>query len=272
MPLLIIQKRFITTAKQSDEEKQRKLTESKNEEAKIINKINETETVAETKAIEQEIDELLFYVKQRIFLRFNDIFNESFNPSSLRDDGRDMKKALQSCLDEMIQFIGFDLSQEMRATSLRVEKFINQTVQTTFKKISDSTNEINEHIQYLSFENKSFETLEFEPGLDDLNEKTIKSVFALFKNAKAFFEQGGKEKMRESLYEQMQDPVDLYIKNQKERIQQYYLDQFNGEMNRVKESMTNEVVEYYKGIYAALSEKIDIDVIENTKKQIEKFL
>lgn len=63
----------------------------------------------------QENKELIYYIKQRVFLRFNDFFKNAFNPSVLKDDGRNLPKVLQSSLSELIEQLGFDLAQELRA-------------------------------------------------------------------------------------------------------------------------------------------------------------
>ncbi|GAA3327284.1 hypothetical protein GCM10020331_066600 [Ectobacillus funiculus] len=67
--------------------------------------------------------ELLFYVKQRVFFfRYQDVFAEIFNPAVLRTDGGDIKQRLRECTSELSDFLMHDLLQEMRATSLRLEK------------------------------------------------------------------------------------------------------------------------------------------------------
>ncbi len=60
-------------------------------------------------------------MQQRLFLRYNDVFTEFINPASLRTDGN-VKTQLQQCVMELVAFIQHDLLQEMRATSLRLEK------------------------------------------------------------------------------------------------------------------------------------------------------
>ena len=75
------------------------------------------------KRMTQEAEELLYYIKQRVFFRFGDFFKEAFNPAALRDDGRNLKKALQAALDELLESLGFDFAQELRATTVRLDVF-----------------------------------------------------------------------------------------------------------------------------------------------------
>ena len=77
--------------------------------------------------MQNEVKELLYYVQQRLFLRYNDVFTEFINPASLRTDGN-VKTQLQQCVMELVAFIQHDLLQEMRATSLRLEKWIDEAM------------------------------------------------------------------------------------------------------------------------------------------------
>ncbi len=70
--------------------------------------------LAEEQAMQNEVKELLYYVQQRLFLRYNDVFTEFINPASLRTDGN-VKVQLQQCVMELVAFIQHDLLQEMRA-------------------------------------------------------------------------------------------------------------------------------------------------------------
>ncbi|QAY66102.1 dynamin family protein [Paenibacillus protaetiae] len=69
----------------------------------------------------QELSELMYYVVQRIQFRFGDMMNLSFNPSTLQDDGRDLRKMIWTAWLELQRYIRIELSQELQATSLRME-------------------------------------------------------------------------------------------------------------------------------------------------------
>ena len=67
----------------------------------------------------------MYYVKQRTMYRFGELYNFAFNPSTFRDEARDPKAALQFAWNELLRMIGHDLSQEVLATTLRVENRMN---------------------------------------------------------------------------------------------------------------------------------------------------
>ncbi|WP_102346507.1 dynamin family protein [Bacillus sp. Marseille-P3661] len=263
---------IIHNAKESDEVKKKKREEAELTQKQIVNVINSKDNQVEERSIKQEVEELIFYVKQRVFFRYNDFYNEAFNPSSLREDGRDMKKAIQACFDELIQALGFDLAQEMRATSLRIEKYMNKMLKEIHLTLEKNIQHVNNHIQLLSFESKSFKTLTFENALQTINKDLFRSALTIFKGSKSFFEQGGKAKLKQELQPIFEPQVDLYLQEQLTLIKTSYLEEFNLVVEQLLQDVLAEVNEYYEGYLAALSEKIDINHLENVKKEIQSVL
>ena len=85
---------FIHSAETDQETKEKKRSQLEVEKEQLINHIRQQQTTILQRKLEQETDELVFYIKQRVFLRFSDFIKESFNPVLLKEDGRNLKKAL----------------------------------------------------------------------------------------------------------------------------------------------------------------------------------
>ncbi|HHY73524.1 MAG TPA: dynamin family protein [Bacillus bacterium] len=262
---------IIATAKESDEVKQQKRLNAEQAKKQITEKIQTKEFKVEERSLAQEIEELLFYVAQRIFFRFNDFYNEAFNPSSLRDDGRDLKKAIQSCLEELLVNIGFDLSQEMRATSLRVENHLNKLLKDVHHSVEGMIEGIHP-ISLLPIEARQFDTMEFENAFEELSRDPFKSVLSIFKGPKSFFEQGGKMKLREELERLIKEPVHSYIEAQTAQFKTVYDAYLLQHLGEVMAEATVEVDDYFDGYFAALSETIDIEKLENAKAEIAAII
>ncbi|WP_017755443.1 dynamin family protein [Calidifontibacillus oryziterrae] len=263
---------IVAAAKESDEVKEQKRLSGQRKRSEIIAKLQPKEFVAEERALIQEIEELLFYVGQRVFFRYHDLFNEAFNPASIRDDGRDLKKILQGCFEELLTTIGFDLSQEMRATSLRVENQINKLVKEVHHTFEDFITQIDEQIQLLPYEAKQFETIEFTNAFETISREPFKPVLALFKGTKSFFEQGGKFKMKEDLEALLKEPVHHYLEEQSTQFKTLYIENLRKIINDHLLEITEEVNDYYEGYFAALSESIDIMQIEKARDIIKSVL
>ena len=117
----------VIKASKQDEQAKRKALITLNEEFDSIAQVlSIIPSDAENQRLKKEIEELTFYSKQRVFLRFTDFFKESFNPAVIKDDGQDLKLVLKKSLRNLLDSLGFDLAQEMRATALRSEIFVNK--------------------------------------------------------------------------------------------------------------------------------------------------
>ncbi|MFC3791098.1 dynamin family protein [Paenibacillus sp. GCM10012307] len=157
----------------------------------------------------QELRELLHYVLQRLRFRFGDHYNHAFNPSALQDDGRDMKKMLWSCWLELQRLLQSELSEEMLATSLRMEKTMKKlAVQTYDAAVLEASKRLS------GFAPASLEPLEL-PTLEvgelwQTDRVELKLLTSRFKNPRQFFEGDGKSLLRKDLESIIEAPLKTY--------------------------------------------------------------
>ncbi|WP_044748273.1 dynamin family protein [Bacillus alveayuensis] len=263
---------YIAQAQLDLEAKQAKLQKIKQEQAEMKELFKKAAAETELYALEQEITELVHYIKQRIFLRFGDWFKETFNPATLREDVRDVKKALEACLEELLSSIGFDLAQEMRATSLRVEKFIVEQLRERFAKLQTKAAVIHQGITFADLEHYEFTALSFETGLQNIDRSRFKKALSFYKNAKSFFERDEKRWMREELEKQLQEPVSNYLQENKEFLLRVYLEQYVHAVNRLNEHLEQQCVNYFVGLISALTEPMDIERLQFIKTKLADML
>ncbi|GIM46439.1 GTPase [Collibacillus ludicampi] len=255
---------LIAMANEAESARTAKLAEIARGRQSIEQGIREIETASEERSIEKEISELMYYVKQRIFLRFPDLFKTSFNPAVLKDDGRDIKKTLSQCLDELLRFIGYDLAQEMRATALRVEKAAGKSVQRIHDKITDVVKGVWPACMLQAPMPFTRETPEFSEQLPG-DRGTFAPSLSFYKNAKDFFENNMKEKMKEDLEKRLQEPVTAYLQAAEERLKAVYLESFRQAAQEDKSIVHAEIEEYAKGLEAALSLQMDVRELEEKR-------
>jgi small GTP-binding protein len=128
--------KLIQSSKEDQSVKDKRRIEIEKQKA-MINAILEKQTSESLLTrLTQEREELLYYIKQRVFLRFGDFFKEAFNPAALRDDGRNLKKALQSALEELLESLGFDFAQELRATTVRLDNFAGKVLSDYYTSLA----------------------------------------------------------------------------------------------------------------------------------------
>ncbi|MFP3338816.1 hypothetical protein R0J91_12595, partial [Micrococcus sp. SIMBA_131] len=97
---------FELNANQKEEQLKRLYLQS--DEA--IEEVEQYDVLTSLQQIEQELTELVHYVPQRLFYRFNDFFKETFNPSIIQSRD-ELNTASRSLLEDIEQ----DLLQELRA-------------------------------------------------------------------------------------------------------------------------------------------------------------
>ncbi|MGG1674738.1 dynamin family protein [Neobacillus sp. NRS-1170] len=220
--------------------------------------------------LNQEADELVYYIKQRVFLRFSDFFKEAFNPSTLRDDGRNLKKALQGALDEFLESLGFDLAQEMRATTVRLDRFIEKRFVDYQLAVTRKFLEVNQDLSFSTFEIMHGEDIDFQTAFTRLNNQQFSKAVSYFKNPKSFFEKNEKKLMSEELYNTLNPLADEYLKQETIRLKEHYDRKLAIEFSRLLSQMEEQVKDYYQGLLAALEGGVSIELLTKIQEQLQK--
>ncbi|MCZ0755734.1 dynamin family protein [Anoxybacillus sp. J5B_2022] len=263
---------YIQQAEQSNEEKAAKLEQLSSEQALIRQTLQQLAIEADIQALKQEISELTYYVKQRLSFRMNDWFKEAFNPAVLRDDGRNIQQALFACLQEFIQSVGFDLAQEMRATSLRVERFLTMKVQDRFCVLANEMERIHQGIPLSEVKPLPFVTPEFALGLEHIDESRFKKALSLYKNAKSFFERDEKRFMKEEIEKQLQQPISEYVSENEQHLFSFYTTEYEKQIKHLVDSLQEQIDEYFAGLVTALTERMDIERLRDAETQLATLL
>jgi GTPase Era involved in 16S rRNA processing len=156
----------------------------------------------------QETAEQLYHLRQRVYYRFGEHFMSAFHPSVLQDDGRDLKKLLAACWEDLKRSVGEDLAQELRSAGLRLEGTLRRSVEQI----------LNSAAAELAAEGFAAEpdvrlSLELpigDPYRDGPNVET-KRLWQAFKSPKHFFENDGKNALREWTAELLFQAADEWL-------------------------------------------------------------
>ncbi|MBD0380512.1 dynamin family protein [Paenibacillus sedimenti] len=262
---------WLERARTGEEQRKQQITQLHDAERSAQKLLQETEYTPELKEMKKEIQELLYYVKQRSMFRFGELFNFAFNPSTFREEARDPKQALQSAWAELLRMIAFDLSQEVLATTLRVENKINQISGNRVRRWEEQIAELIEDFECGTYEMHKFNTPEVSPQLE-VTDVSVKVLQSFFKNAKQFFEGDGKSKLRTELENRVNAPVASFIEEQTGQLEQAYASQLEGWLSDLKEQMLLQVNEHVRGMLDALEMKIDLDELISKQHQLKAFM
>ncbi len=264
--------RWLQTARQEEDVKIARRDQVQQQDRQVKDHLQSMTFTVEQRSLEQEIDELIFYVKKRVFERFGEWFHYAFNPSLFHEGHRSDKEALQTAVKELFRLMGYDLGQEMRATALRVEKFMHHKSEQLYHKMTGLVRSADPEFVALPYRSFNFSTPEFADGLQDVDPAEMKPALALFKNAKDFFEGKGKEKMRSEL-ERLLDPlVSRYLEKQKVRMTEDYVEQMNTTLHEVRMEVQEQSDSWFAGVLAALSEQADLEQVTEVYQRLCKLI
>jgi replication fork clamp-binding protein CrfC len=238
---------------------------------RMIKEIFETQKIQTLQSlVHQEANELIYYLKQRVFLRFGDFFKEAFNPSLLSMDGKNVKKALQMALDEFLESMGFDFAQEMRATTVRLDRYVEKIMSDFQAQMVRSISKINQDLSFSIFELVNKEELSFKNAFHEVDRQLFHKAMSYFKNPKSFFEKNEKKLMSDELSQVLNTPVDEYLNLEHERVNHFYNHVLNMEFSRLLEQMDEQMNDYYVSLLSTLDGGVSIEQLISIKQKLEQ--
>lgn len=169
------------------------------------------------KATHDELSELVYYILQRVFLRFGDFFKEGYSPSTFAKNSSD--RALKIALAETVNMVGFDLTQELKVTNLRILHYMKKQLLERQRMEVRALADMDSSLVPSPYEPNDQEMLSFEGPYD--NPEVYSAVNKSFKNQKAFFERGDRDILKAKLEELLKGDASTYLANQKERIEKW---------------------------------------------------
>ncbi|EJR60150.1 hypothetical protein IIO_03509 [Bacillus cereus VD115] len=262
---------MINGAKQGNDEKEKQTKKYEAERDQLLHIISSYSVLAEEQAMQNEVKELLYYVHQRLFLRYNDVFTEFINPASLRTDGN-VKAQLQQCVMELVAFIQHDLLQEMRATSLRLEKWIDEAMKRAKNEIVVNCKVENESISMNGTADYEYKDITHKEPFPSVEIKDFKKAVAHFKNEKSFFEKNDKAFMQEDAKAILEPFVSNYVADEESLFVHHYKQEWDAKWSLFQKVMQQDIENYYESILFALAETIDVTLYEQSKDQLQKQL
>ncbi len=233
---------YIHTASSDKEyrlERKKQLKDAKN----VIVELIDTQSVLPLEVeMQQESKELVYYVKQRVFFRVSDFYKEAFH-SGLFLQYATQSQAIKEGLKEFLSSIGFDLAQEMRATSLRIQQYIHKQLSAHWTVLEGKIQQVEKDIVLSPQDHKNEGTIEFENALNQADLVPFEEAFSSFRNPKQFFEKGGKKIVQEKLEALLSEPADSYLDQEQVRLENWGLTYLDREFDVINQEILSQVLE-----------------------------
>ncbi|ARK26039.1 GTPase [Sporosarcina sp. P37] len=186
-------------------------------EAAIKQRFEKSASEILVKATHDELSELVYYILQRVFLRFGDFFKEGYSPSTFAKNSSE--KALKIALAETVNMVGFDLTQELKVTNLRILHYMKKQLLERQRTEVRALSDMDQSIVPSPYEPNDKEMLSFDIPYED--PMVYSAVNKSFKNQKAFFERGDRDILKAKLEEKLKGDASSYLGDQKERIEKW---------------------------------------------------
>ncbi|MFS1512434.1 dynamin family protein [Chengkuizengella sp. SCS-71B] len=224
----------------------------------------------EIKLLTKEIKELLYYVKQRVMYRFGELYNVSFHPTDFQLTRKvDVKQALASAWNELIHLMSMNCSQEVLATTLRIEKVMNYQIKELNKQILQQIALKLPQYETEVFSFQNFGTPTIKESLDHA-EIDMSWLVKQFKNPQAFFEGKGKDKLKLELEKVINPVVESYIREHEDLLIQHVLEDMKKWIKQLVEKQKADVQEHIEGLTSALEMKLNVAEIEMKIEKLRK--
>lgn len=263
--------KLIDSSKEDAAVKLQKREQIEAEKARIQAIVKKQRADSLQKRISQETEELVYYIKQRVFFRFGDFFKEAFNPAVLRDDGRNLKKALQDSLSEFLEEIGYDFAQEMRATTVRLDRFTEKIVAQYQEALVNELQNVNQDLSFSIFEFTNKQEIQFETAFIGINSGLFSKAMSYFKNPKSFFEKNEKKLMSDELNRVLTIPADEYLKTEKLRVIELYHAVIEGVFEQLISQIIEEADDFYLSLLSALDGGVPTEKLIEIKEELSKL-
>lgn len=236
---------------------------------KLLKAINDERADIYEQQLLERIKRQLHYVGERFKINFHDLFGENFNPTTISSE---QQTELENCLDELMNDIRFELLQEMRAVSLRIEAMIRKLTMDLYDDYQKTLQTIEQQMTLPLYTTIPIRSPIFKEGLNNIDKRSLNQSLRLFKNKRLFFEKRQSEQMKQSLYEKLMPYIKQYITVHKELMIDFYKHQWKESCAHLNKFSTNVIDQYINHQNTMLVEEIDIQILQTKAKQLANIL
>src|SRR5690625_2872996 len=264
---------FIESANLDQASREKQIQHLENQRISIKQIIIDADINVSERRIMERIERQLHFVLERLYIRFHDMFSEHFNPTTIKGTGRQATSQLESCRNKFIDYIGYELVQEVRAVSLRIEAYMNDLLKNMNSQIQERITEMDNNAFIIpSLNVPDFNTPEYKQAFMNLYITIFSRALKVFKNTRSFFEQNERDKMKDLFYETLQPLAKEYLELQKQVMQHAYETQWTKEANTMKQRIELEMNEVLNQHINVLTNVADVSKLQFKYNKIENMM
>ncbi len=263
---------FIQSLELNESERNHKIAELRTQRTNSSDVIKQLDKQVFIARLSDRIDRQLHFVLDRLYIRFHDMFTDYFNPSTINKPGKLAHEQLEHNRNQLIDYVGYELLQEIRAVSLRIESYMNELMQEAYTINQQDVLKLSAMFVLPSREEVTFVTPAFKQAFDNLELSIFKKPLKMFKNAKSFFEQNEREQMKEAFYDCLRPYAKKYITETKQIMNHQYNEQWSHQMQGLQEKALEEITVIVNEHSKMLSETVDVAGLKEKHRRIHLMM
>ncbi|ANC76993.1 hypothetical protein ABE65_009325 [Fictibacillus phosphorivorans] len=215
----------------------------------------------------QEQKELLYYIKQRVLIRYHDFYKETIHPAAVQSS----KSALAQCIGELFGKISHDLHQEFKACSLRLDHWILKDMKEKVAHLISKAGQGGVSLQERNETADLFKTPSFSLDFEIQDESKHKRWLSYFKNPKQFFEQNGSNELKNYLVDEIDSEVENWLLEADKKLTHHYEAVLVNTEKEFKTHVINQIVHYFEELKKPGDLEARIQELNNSLTQMKKL-
>lgn len=263
---------YISSITLDEADKEQQKERIKQDQTQAATYVHTYETDVYMQQLEQRIEKQLYYVIERLSIRYHDMFKEMFNPTTITENGRKATAELRNALENLIEYIQFELNQELQAVSLRMERHTLRLANEVYQAMHKRNKEINSLFALPDQFDYELYTPDYEEKMPAIQMKLFQPIIGKYKGTKAFFVQNEKETMKEELYQMLLPSIEKFIQANQERMVSGYKEQWQELIKVMKESTIQRLEQQVSNYFTILAAPAELPRLGETLEQLEKLI
>jgi hypothetical protein len=197
------------------------------------------------------------------------MFKEMFNPTTITENGRKAQGQLKNALDNLLEYIRFELTQELQAVSLRLEGYTLEIAHEVYRDIQERNKRINNLFTLPNQFSYEFDTPAYDEAFETDSKKAFQSVLGKYKGTKAFFVQNEKEVMKEDLFTLILPHAEAFIQKNQVRMEAGYLRQWEELIDLMKDDANSRLEKQTANYLSMLETPANLSKLEANVEKME---
>ncbi|WP_082234063.1 dynamin family protein [Halobacillus massiliensis] len=261
---------FIEQASLDEVQKQKEIKRIQEDHQEAENVLNRVAIERNQQAVDNKTKKQLHYVSERLMLNFHDYFKNQMNPAVIKGTKAEAKKNLRKAARQLLEEIEFEMNQEIRAVSIRMESYVKE-------RLVQQQNELQYELQKIEPVSLSYYEWErlIAPAVNytlPVKADDLSSILNQFKGTKSFFEQNEKEKMKDQIADYINAPLKEVVESADRPIAEHYQSLLKEGLTEALSQWKEDVKQAYDRKLYGLQHSADTDQLNEQLRQIKAIV